>query len=201
MVAHCYPRGFRLRGARPRNRMDANPVAGARPDDLCVCRDAGGGDRGRCDRIGHRLVAGIDAGVESGRHAGIHALAGRGDRELDVCRSRIANPDDGGAVRRRGCRLRSTAAARRAVHDGADSSDLGMSRRGVSVCAGAHRRPIASGSRPLRPRLRDQHAWFGDGLAGRGLSFHSRLRHPTDAVDRERMPDRLRRACSSSPAR
>ena len=79
-------------------------------------------------------------GVESSRHAGFHAVAGGGDRQLDLRRSGIANPDDGRKARRRLHRLRSAAAARSVVHDSADSSDLRLSRRGVSVCAGACRR-------------------------------------------------------------
>jgi hypothetical protein len=60
-----------------------------------------------------------------------------------------------------------------------------------SVCAGARRRSIASRARPLRPGLRDQHARIGDGLAGRGFLFIPGLRHSADAVDRERIADRL----------
>ena len=44
---------------------------------------------------------------------------------------------------------------------------------------------------PLRPGLRDQHARIGDGLAGRGVPLHSGFRHSADAVDRERLPDRV----------
>ena len=93
----CDPRAFRFCSARPRDRVDADPVARAWADDVCVCGDAGGGDRRRGDRIGHRRVARIVAREQGGGHAGVHAVARGGDRELDLLRGRLAHSDDGGA--------------------------------------------------------------------------------------------------------
>ena len=91
--------------------------------------------------------------------------------------------------------------ARRAVDDGVDPADVGLSRRRVSVGAGARRRSPACRAGPFRPRLRDQHARLGRRARSRPGSSSFPPSDSADAVDRQRLPDRLHGRADSARAR
>jgi hypothetical protein len=104
--------------------VDANPVAGARTDDVCVAA----------------TLAAVIAGVAIGSGIGSCSFRSRANKAAGMLaftlslaavtaswtyRGGIANPDDGGTVRRRLRRLRISCCWAACCSHGADSSDLG----------------------------------------------------------------------------
>ena len=121
--------------------------------------------------------------------AGVDAVTGGPDHQLDLLARRQPDPDDRRSPGRRLVqRLRRIAGTRRAADCGARGADRRVPGRGISAGAVAGGRPGPRRRLAVQPGLCHQHRRRGLRIAGRRLLVHPQVRPATHTVDRKRLP-------------